>query len=178
MSPPHSTHFVQLFQSDESLIDAASRYVRDTIEAGSTCIALTTLAHRECIATRLASLGMNSESLVSTYRYITLNAHQALERLMTDERLDRQQFHRNMGLLIRQAASSGTPVCVFSELVPLLLAAGRSRCAIQLEDLWNELSRLHRFTLCCAYPLADAARDPATRERVCAMHERVVPACN
>ena len=177
MNSAHAAHFAQFFETDEALTEAASRYLRDAIDAGCTCVALTTAQHREHIEARLRSMGFAPEALAAAYRYITLDAHQALDGFMLDGCPDRQRFHHSMGLLIRQAAARGQPVRVFSEVVPLLAAAGRRRCAIEVEDLWNELTRLYSFTLCCAYPLATFENDEDTRARLCALHQPGVQAC-
>jgi len=38
-------------------------------------------------------------------------------------------------------------------MVALLWADGKGDAAIALEGLWNELGKMHRFALFCAYPL-------------------------
>lgn len=177
MNSAHAAHFAQFFETDEALTDAATCYVRDAIEAGCTCVALTTAQHREHIEARLITLGLAPEALAAAYRYITLDAHQALDSFMTDGCPDRQRFHHSMGLLIRQASARGQPVRVFSEVVPLLAAAGHRRCAVEVEDLWNELTRLYSFTLYCAYPLATFENDEDTRAQLCALHQPGVQAC-
>ncbi|WP_168160000.1 MEDS domain-containing protein [Steroidobacter denitrificans] len=177
MNSAHAAHFAQFFETDEALIEAACSYLRDAIDANCTGVALTTMQHRERIETRLNSMGLAPAALAAAYRYITLDAHRALDSFMIDGCPDRQRFHHSMGQLIRQAAARGQPVCVFSEVVPLLAAAGRRRCAVEVEDLWNELTRLYSFTLCCAYPLATFENDENTRARLCALHQPGVQSC-
>ena len=79
---------------------------------------------------------------------------------MKDGQLDSQRFHRDMGLLMRQAASRGQPVHATGNLVSLLMEDGLATTALRLEELWNELSRHHNFTMLCGYaraPFTNAA---------------------
>jgi KaiC/GvpD/RAD55 family RecA-like ATPase len=170
----HSAHFVQLFDADDALVDAVSRFVHEGIEADWTCVVLATTAHRELIAARLQSMGLDPAALAAEYRYIALDAHLILLSFMSEEGPDQQRFHQNMGLLMRQAASRGQPVRVFGEMVGLLTEEGRAKSAIRLEELWNELSRQQNFTLFCAYPMAPLVNDLRTRTLIRALHTHVV----
>lgn len=177
MNPAHAAHFVQFYQTDDALTAAAGRYLHDAIGANCTCVSLTTAAHREHIEARLRAMGLAPDALAAAYRYITLDAQLVLDSFMIDGCADRQRFHRSMGLLIRQAAARGQPVRVFSEIVPLLIASGQRRCAIEVEDLWNELTRLHNFSLCCAYFQAAFVNDEFTRAKLCALHQPGTQSC-
>ena len=176
MTSANSAHFVQFFNEDERLVETVARFVRDGIEAGSTCVVLATNAHREQIAARLEILGLEPERLAAAYRYISIDADLALQSFMGEDGPDQQRFHHNMGLLLRQAAARGQPVHVFGEMVAILATQGRARAAIRLEELWNELSRYHTFRLFCGYPLAAFEGDVRSRAIVCANHSHVVPA--
>jgi len=177
MNSAHTAHFAQFFNTDGTLVDAASRYLRAAIEADCTCIALITAAHRESIEAQLRSAGLSPDALAAAYIYIALDANRVLESFMSEECPDEHRFHHSMGLLIRQAASRGQPVRVFSEVGPLLAAKGRIRCAIRVENLWNELTRVHSFTLCCAYLPAIFGDDADTHRLLCALHQPGVQAC-
>jgi hypothetical protein len=170
----HSAHFVQFFDVDEDLIDAVSRFVHEGIEADWTCVVLATSSHRERIATQLQSMGLNPAALAAEYRYIALDADLILLSFMSEDGPDQQRFHQNMGLLMRQAASRGQPVRVFGEMVGILTEDGRAKCAMRLEELWNELSRQQNFTLFCAYPTAPLTNDTRTRTLIRALHSHIV----
>lgn len=174
----NSGHYAQFFDGDDDFVHAASRFLHRGIEAGCTCIVAVTAAHHEQIDARLRALGLDPAALASGYRYITLDAASTLATLMSDGKLDQQRFHRDMGQLMRQAASRGQPIYVFGEMVSLLMKQGLAAIAIQLEELWNELSRHYSFTMFCAY-----ARDTLTGElndkifkQICAVHSHMITA--
>lgn len=170
-----SAHVVQFFEADDRLVDAVSRFTREGIESGYTCVIVATEAHRERLDAALGPAGLDAEMLSAQYRYISLDAGSMLATFMVEGQPDQERFHRNMGLLIRQAAARGQPVRIFAEMVALLAADGNNAAVVRLEELWNELSRHHNFTLFCGYPTTAFAGDARTRNLICAIHSHVLP---
>ncbi len=163
-----SSHFVQFFSANEYLVDSASDFARDSIDCGSTSVVIATAENHKAIEATLEQVGLQPSKLSAQYKYISLDAHRLLSTFMVDGEPDQQQFHLNLGLLIRQASARGQPVRIFGEVVAVLATMGHIDAAIRLEELWNELSREQDFTLFCGYA-ADAFRnDQRSRLRVCA----------
>lgn len=171
----HAAHFVQFFAADARLILEVTRFLAEGLEAGATCMVLGTSEHRAAFAAELRSRGLDPVAMEAEYRYISLDVAEVLAKLMRDGRPDRQRFHEVLGQLIMQAAARGQPVRVFGEMATLPASEGQRDALIRIEELWNELSRHHSFTLFCAYPLAAFAGDPHSRELICATHGHVVP---
>lgn len=163
-------HFVQFFPDDELLTAGVSRYVHQTLAQGATCVVVATAEHRRAIHFNLLVAGLNVDSLIGRYQYISLDAFRTLSRFMLNGHLDRERFHQVIGLLVHQAASRGHPVRIFGEMVALLAARGQMSAALQLEEQWNELSRAHAFTLFCAYLESDIRYDLITRRRISLIH--------
>jgi hypothetical protein len=59
-------------------------------------------------------------------------------------------------------------------MVSLLADQGRSAAAIQLEELWNELSRQHHFSLFCSYKVSPFTENPRYRKLLHSIHSHVV----
>jgi cytosine/adenosine deaminase-related metal-dependent hydrolase len=176
ITPQDSAHIAHFFDADEHLMDAASQFIREGIESGCTCVALATAAHREGIDARLATCGLNPATLESGYQYIPLDARAMLANFMSDRVLDRPRFHDTIGLLMRQAAARGQPVRIFGEMVAVLIEQGSLEVAIELEELWNELSRQQTFLLLCGFPSALFSSDAQRTglKHLCAVHSRVI----
>src|SRR4029077_3560627 len=75
------------------------------------------------------------------------------------------------------AGGKNARVAAFGEMVALLWAKGRSKAAIRLEQLWNELAQVQSFSLRCAYPLSGFHREThgETFLEICAEHSAVIP---
>lgn len=178
--PDEPRHFVQFYENDRYIVEKISRRAGRALEIGGSCVLVATRPHLADLELRLYRLGMNIESLRIQGRYVALDAADTLARFMVDGLPDRIEFNKVVGDVIAWATrqSSRQFVSVFGEMVALLCAANNSSAAIHLEQLWNELARTYRFSLCCAYPLTAFANDleGSTLLRVCAEHSLALPA--
>jgi hypothetical protein len=171
----HSAHIVQFFSSDEEYVRAAGRFLSEGIVAGDTCVAVATAEHHRQLEAYLFDAGLNASALSAEYRYIPLQADHALQTFF-DARsgIDQERFHRQFNQLMSQAAARGQPVRIFGEMVSLLVEQGHPAAAIQLEELWNELSRHHSFTLFCSYKVSPFTQNPRYRKLLHGIHSHVV----
>lgn len=173
-----SVHYVQFFNDDLAFVQAISMFLRDGLEAGSICMAVLTLAHRQQVDACLRGLGLDPVALAAEYRYIALDAPTVLAGFLNDGVLDRHRFHHDMGRLMRQVGSGGRHVCAAGEMASLLAQQAGVALAIQLEELWNELSRHFSFSLFCGYDAAalSDAIDSKTYKQICAVHSHALHA--
>jgi len=170
----HARHLVQFFDADDELVRAVTSFLAAGFEAGHTCVCIATRDHHEKISKELAGGGLDTETLAASYCYIPLDAETTLESFMGDYRPDRERFHRIVGLLVAQAASRGAPVRIYGEMVSLLARKGLYQLVLDLEELWNELTREQDFMLFCGYPRV--ALDSQLVDRISAIHSDVVHA--
>jgi hypothetical protein len=171
----NTEHIVQFFRSDEEYVRAAGYFLQEGLEAGETCVAVATAEHHLQLDRHLLAVGLDPDMLSAEYRYVPLQAEQMLATFL-DARtgIDQERFHRQFNLLISQASSRGQPVRIFGEMVSLLADQGRSAAAIQLEELWNELSRQHHFSLFCSYKVSPFTENPRYRKLLHSIHSHVV----
>jgi hypothetical protein len=167
-----SGHFVRFYDTDAQLAAVAAEFLREGFESGAACIVVATRQHRDDIDALLESHGLSPARLDSEYRYIRLDAREVLASLVNERGLDRRRFHASVGLLLRQVSAGGQPLRIFGEMVAILAAEHSTQWAVELEELWNELSRLHAFALLCGYPNALFRGDVGTADRrlICAVH--------
>ena len=171
----HSAHIVQFFASDEEYVRAAGRFLGEGLAAGDTCVAVATADHHRLLDAYLFDAGLNAGALSAEYRYIPLQAEHTLQTFFDARNgIDKERFHRQFNQLISQAGARGQPVRIFGEMVSLLVERGRPAAAIQLEELWNELSRHHNFTLFCSYKVSPFTQNPRYRKLLHGIHSHVV----
>ena len=170
-------HLVQFFRDDEIRMDAVERYIREGLLAGDTCVVVATAAHLRDFESRLSAAGVDPVAVSADYRYVPLDADDMLATFFDIQtgRIDMPRFHHTFGLLVTQAASRGQPVRIFGELVSVLVDRGWPEIAIQLEDLWNELTRHHNFTLFCTYQVSPFTENPRYRQLLYGAHSHVLP---
>ncbi|HEX2015647.1 MAG TPA: MEDS domain-containing protein [Solirubrobacteraceae bacterium] len=170
-------HVVQLYEHDHELAQTVGRHLAAAIEAGDVVVVLATEPHRQAFEAELAAAGVDVARAVQERALVSLDAAATLASLMPQGRIDAGAFERVVGTVVREAAESGRKVRAYGELVCLLWDAGDVMSAIELEQLWNELSRAARFSLVCAYrspPLAGSEHAQAFAE-ICHLHSSVHP---
>lgn len=171
----NSTHIVQFFGSDEEYVRAAGRYLGEGVAAGDTCVAVATTEHHRQLDDYLFDAGWDVAALSAEYRYIPLQAEDTLQTFFADGNgIDQERFHRQFNQLLSQVSARGQPVRIFGEMVSLLAEQGHPAAAIQLEELWNELSRQHNFSLFCSYRLSPFTQNPRYRKLLHGIHSHVV----
>ena len=174
-------HSVQFYGDDDFLLDGLSRFISASLLAGDSALVIATMSHREGLARRLSSRGIDLKAATSQGRYLALDAARTLSDFMVDGCPDRTLFSRVMGTVITQlgvaAQAEYRRVATFGEMVALLLAQGDREAAIQLEKLWNHLAERHAFHLHCAYPihLFSQEKDGELLQAICSEHSLVVP---
>jgi hypothetical protein len=170
-----TAHVVQFVHASDGLVAAAARFIGEGLAAGDTCMVIATADHRDGIESQLRAAGLNPSALSAEYRYIPLDATQMLGAFFnTITGIDQQRFHRHFGQLISQAAARGQPVRIFGEMVGVLVEQGRAAAAIELEELWNELSRQYSFTMFCAYCVSSFTENPRYRQLLHGTHSHVL----
>jgi MEDS: MEthanogen/methylotroph, DcmR Sensory domain len=171
-------HFVQFFNDDQHRMEAMAGFLREGLEAGCTCVLVATPEHRGGVAQRLKSAGIDAASLAASYQYIELDARDSLASFMNGSQCDPQRFHPMFDTFMRQVSARGQPVWASGEMVNLLMSDGLIQAALELEELWNELSRHHNFTMFCGYSQESLFHRGSERvlAQICAAHSHVFDA--
>jgi PAS domain S-box-containing protein len=174
-------HGVQFYGDDAYLLDGLTRFIGGALGAGDSSIVIATKAHRDGLSKRLLSCGIDLAIATQQGRFIALDASETLAKFMVEGWPDGERFHQVVGSLVAQCRLSGrtnqSKLAAFGEMVALLWAEGKAEAAIRLEQLWNELARVHSFHLHCAYPISyfHDERHAELIAKVCAEHSHVIP---
>ena len=177
---PHA-HAVQFYSDDSYLLDATSESLCKAIVAGNPIIVIATEQHRHGIEERLEARGFDIAGARQEGRYAALDAAETLAKFMLGDEPDAALFTEIVGGTIRAAGilalQTNGQVAAFGEMVALLFERGKIDAALRLEQLWNELSRTHSFSLYCAYPMRSFPRQEHgdAIARICAEHSHVIP---
>ena len=171
MSP--RDHSVQIYPTDQALMDALERFVAGGIRQGECVIVIATPAHRSSLQRRLAGEGIDLWKAVARNQYIPLDAEATLGEFMRGDLPDDRLFSFCTKNLITRARADGRPVRAFGEMVAILWARGQVGAALRLEHLWHQLCQDQRFPLFCAYPQSAFSPDSASSlQSILATHDR------
>jgi hypothetical protein len=169
-------HAVQFYPTDGHLLDLLTRFIGTALVTGDVGIVIATKAHRDGLAKRFKSRGLNVNVAREQGRFVSLDAAATLSRFMVDGRPDESRFRDVIGALLQEVASRGERkrIAAFGEMVALLWAEGGAESALELEEMWNTLATEQAFCLCCAYPMSGFGnRHAAPFMKICAQHSHV-----
>lgn len=166
---------MQLFDSDETLVEGVARFFADGLLRNAQMLAVMDEERWNLVAMRLAWLGSPADDALRFGRIIVRSATETLSTFMVGEKPDRGLFRASVGTLVAGLSEYRRPFYVYGEMVDVLVAQGHYEAACELEDLWTELGGQHAFTLLCGYISGNFGdpRNNADLRRICASHDEV-----
>jgi hypothetical protein len=122
--------------------------------------------------------GVDADAVIQRGAFLSLDVAEVLSTFMVNGRPDPIRFLEAFDKLIAsvtKAAKAEHPrVAVFGEAVALLWAEGNQDGAIQLEKLGDDLAKIHKVDILCAYPFTlHIQEDGDAFKAVCAEHSAV-----
>jgi hypothetical protein len=173
---PHRPMHVVAFYEDEGFLGSAvTDFLLDGLGRGETVCIIATAGHREAFAAGLAATGIDVERQRLEGRYIELDAAGTLASLRSDGGLDTSAIRRQVGDWQARAAADGRRIRIYGEMVALLWEAGDLGLALELEELWEELTAGIAMPVLCGYPMRcfDTPETTALFHAVCDRHTGV-----
>jgi PAS domain S-box-containing protein len=173
-------HAVQFYDSESFLSSVVAEFLADGIGRGEPCVVIATPNHRAAFVSALRAAGVKVGPARRDGLLLLLDARSCLDRFMRGAVPDRERFQRTMSRVFTRTSRTnrGALVRAYGEMVDLLWKDGNTEGAIQLEELWNELSSRYQFSLLCAYAMGNfyRASDADLFRRICGQHSHVAPA--
>ncbi len=173
-------HEVAFYPDDAAFVDGFARLAEAALKVGNAVIAVAAEPHRLGILKTLRGTGIDVDAALEAGRYSQLDVIDTLSTLMVNDLPDPDRCAKMIGDLILKAsevASGEHPrVAICGECSPTLLAEGNVEAAIQLEHLWNEITRNYNADTLCGYVWGTFPPKESTPifERICAEHSAVV----
>ena len=167
-------HHLQLFDSSKSLAETVGGFLAASFARGEAVVIAATPQHRELLARRLETLGVNVREAIVANRLVMLDAAQTLDKFMRQDTPNPIAFDEVVGTVVAQLAADRR-VCIYGEMVDVLAARGKYKAAHQVEELWNALGRRESFTLFCGYAsghFGDTKTAPMLNA-ICAAHSHL-----
>lgn len=177
--PNETVPTVQFYGDDGLFLHELHNYIGSALARGTSGIVIATSGHLENLSRKLSRDGVDLAKARTEDRFIAVEAAQALAKFMVDGRPDPVLFSQVLGELIARAEQASLyenhRVVVFGEMVAVLWAEGKREAAIDLEKLWNSVTRTSTFALRCAYPMQGFSRQQSpTSVRIGREHSAAV----
>lgn len=147
---PAGRHFCQLHDRPEELTQAVADYARAGLHEGNAVLVIAESARLAAVRAGLPDVDVFLER-----RQLTLfDAEAILPQILLDGRPDPATCRDFFSAALSDIASLRyRHARIYGELVNVLWRRGEAAGALQLEAIWNELAREHRFSLFCGYEI-------------------------
>jgi PAS domain S-box-containing protein len=176
-APADGQHLVHFYEDEAVLFELVAEFLGAGLDAGDCVVVIATPEHRSGFVEQLQS--RHAERAIAAGQLLLLDARETLARFMVNGRPDSERFRGVLAEALATVTSSapGARVRAYGEMVDVLWRDGERSAAIALEDLWNEASSRHAFSLLCAYVMANFYKggDGANFVDVCHAHSHVLP---
>jgi DNA-binding NarL/FixJ family response regulator len=172
-------HEVQFYSDDAVFLDTFARFIAAALKAGDAAIVVATESHREALALRLKTQGLDVDVAIQQGTYIQLDVAKTLSTFMVNDMPDSARFFEVASGLIEAAAKATKRehprVVACGECSPLLWAEGKPDAAIRLERLWDQIGTNFAVDILCGYALSSfhGKKDEHVFQSICAEHSAV-----
>jgi MEDS: MEthanogen/methylotroph, DcmR Sensory domain len=150
---PHG-HFVYPYTNETQFSEAVCLFIGSGLRKGGSALLVMTDFHCTAVCRKLQEDGLDVAELQARGRLVCKTAESLLGTFMFDGIIDDHRFKTTVGHLIEtaRANSSNGEVRVFGEMVDLIWIPN-PKATQRLEELWNQVIKLHSVPLLCAYSL-------------------------
>jgi DNA-binding NarL/FixJ family response regulator len=172
-------HAVQFHDNDGHFLDDVSQFVRATLRSGEPIVIVAGEATRIGIAQRLQTRKMDLAALAEQGKYVAQDSALALSLIMRDGRPDEGRLAAMIDGLerLRLASPKGpqSRLTIFGDMSGSLCRHGDFAAALELERIWDELTRALPFFTVCSYPIDCFEHSDARNQlsHVCAQHSAI-----
>jgi len=172
-------HEVAFYPDDKAYVTGLSRLIKSVLTVGNIAILVATERHRAGILQKLRADALDVEAAIKNGSFIALDAHETLSKFMVGDMPDANRCAQIVGDLLTTVTKgkhrNHSRVAFCGECAPTLLAQGNVEAAIQVEHLWDEITRNYDADTLCGY-LESVVPDRHASQvfhRICAEHSAI-----
>jgi CheY-like chemotaxis protein len=174
-------HAVEFYANSQPFLDEVSRFLGLVLRRRDPAVVLAAGPNRAGLVGRLEASGVDVSGAIRTRRLRVIDAADAVSQIMRDGRVDPAcvaEMIEDLERLRLEVAGPGSRLTIVGEVAVLLCQQGNFEGALQLERLWDDLTRPLPFLTVCGYPIdcLRAESDPELFFNVCGHHGAVAHA--
>jgi CheY-like chemotaxis protein len=172
-------HDLQLYGTDQSLVAAVADFFAAALEAEHSIVAIATPAHLDELRTRLAARDVDVAGLTESGRYLSVDAHEAIDALVVNGGTDEARFIATFDPLVEAACRAGGAslhVSVFGEIAPVLCGRRQHTAAFAIERMSIAYAASRPISVLCGYSAAVLGAAPDLAAEVYGAHDAVLTA--
>jgi DNA-binding NarL/FixJ family response regulator len=157
-------HAVLFHENDSSWLERVSDVLSRALHRGDIVATALTRSNHDVLASCMNERGWNLTDLRTHHRYLVVDAEDAATRIMQAGRVHPESIAEMVATLERarttSAAGPRSHLTIVGEIAVVLCRRGNPEAALDLERLWDELTRSLPILTICAYPTDCCDPDP------------------
>ena len=172
-------HEVEFYSEETGFVAGLARMIASVLKAGHIAILVATVVHRRDVLQKLRADGIDIDSALKEGRCIEVDSMDALATLMVNGLPDPVRCANLISDVVstvrKQQQSNGSRIVFCGECAPILLTEGNIEGTVQMEHLWDEITRKHDADTLCTYLWSafQHKQDSSVFQRICAEHTAV-----
>ena len=170
-------HEVAFYPDDASTVIGFARFIESALNAGNAVIVVVTASHRPILLKRLEADGVNVAASIEQGSYVAMDASEAMAALTVDGIPDPDRCAKVIGDVATRAAKGvrgeNGRVMACGEIAPTMLLNGDAKGAVQIEQLWDEITRDYGVHTLCGYLSSAFLPNNSALEKICSVHSAV-----
>lgn len=180
LTNPVGSQIVQVCENETFQAEAITHYIKDGLLNNEAVIVIARPALRKTVISKMDALGLDMQALKNKDQIQFFDAEFLLSTFLGDGVLEEQAFQESIGFPIQAAQLQYGKVRAIGGMMDVLWENGQYDTAMQLEDLWNDLSQKQEFSLLCSYSLdsLDTNAYDESLEWILRCHKHLIPVKN
>jgi CheY-like chemotaxis protein len=151
-------HLVMFHDDDRAFVDGVSGFISASLRRGDVVSLVTSSPIRAGVAERLRAYGWDAGEAGEDGRYHASDAAESLSSIMRNGRPDAERLRHFVAEIertrVQGPSEAESRLTVVGDMSAHLLAAGNSQAALEVERLWDSLTRTLPFLTICCYPMS------------------------
>jgi hypothetical protein len=147
------THAVQFCRDDSSGLDGIAAVLSSALDRSDTVATVLIESNHAALALRMRERGWNLVDVAKQGRYLVFDAEQVATRVMRAGRPHLDSIAEMVaGLERARTASAAGHLTIAGEISAVLCDRGTPEAALEVERLWDQLTRFLSILTICTYP--------------------------
>jgi hypothetical protein len=157
-------HHIVFCSDDAALLESLIRFVSAALHQGNPVVVWATESHRASILGRVRAQAIDIDGAIQRGTYIASDVGEAPDPELIVRTLEQ------LRMAAFEAGVEQPRLAVCGERAGLLWEQGSNNDALQIEELFNALSRTYEMDILCVYPLAHCDDRTESFARLCEEH--------
>lgn len=168
-------HVVQVYQSDEILLETLAGYVQNAIDSNENAMVVATDAHLNALESRIERNGFHIDKMITDGQFIPLDVEEVIAEFMIDGEAEDSRIAEALSSLFTKAVANKKVFRLCGEIAPTLLARGYREIATRVEKMADILNHNNPAGIFCIYSKKTLGDDTVTFDQlVCDQHSKII----